>query len=80
MFHESAPPMPALVAHCQQQLRQSAPFTHSDKGVLHLILPHESFDQDSHEQALQSLQDTGVIAYYRYIDSKPQPAILAVLA
>ena len=70
----------SLGAHYQRIICASRPLLSAREGDLHLVPPVPDTPQDIHEQALQGLVSLGVLTEYRYIDAKPQPAILAVRA
>lgn len=62
------------------QLRTTTPFTRVREGVLHLLPPVPGHTEDQHRSALDSLVRRGTLQEYRYIDAKPQAAILAICA
>jgi hypothetical protein len=70
----------SLAAHYQRLIAASSPFVHSTAGDLHLLPPLTGCSESQHHAALTSLVALGVLSEYRYIDSKPQPAILAIKA
>lgn len=73
-----------LAAYYQQQLLVASPFSRAlsgrGSGDLYLLPPHPDWDVTDQHSAMQSLVTSGVLSEYRYIDSKPQAAILAVRA
>lgn len=56
------------------------PFAQSESGDLFLLAPLPDISESDQRAALAHLVSLGVLSVYRYIDSKPQPAILAVRA
>jgi hypothetical protein len=70
----------SLAAHYQQQIAASRPFVHSESGDVRLIKPFPDTPVADHHAALAGLVRSGVLSDYRYIESKPQPAILAITA
>jgi hypothetical protein len=78
MFDAAVPS--SLHSYLQSAIRSAVPFLQSGPGPLLLIAPAAGRSQREHEQVLCTLQEAGVLTFYRYIDSKPQPAILAVRA
>ena len=74
----------ALAVRYQQHLHTSIPFTrakHQAGTVDIFLIPPEPTApaRDSHA-AMRALVDQGVLSDYRYIDSNPQTAILAIRA
>lgn len=72
--------VPAIAAQVQQSIVAGVPFSKSDQGDLFLIAPLPDIPSERQQDALDHLVNLGVLSAYRYIDAKPQPAILAVLA
>ena len=80
--------MPALAdhtitsaaAHYQQAIGRVTPFSQSARGDIYLIAPLPDIPDDAHRPALAQLVSLGVLSDYRYIDAKPQAAILAIRA
>jgi hypothetical protein len=74
----------ALAVQYQQHLRTSLPFSRTNRGQglidIFLIPPEPTATAGETRAAMQSLVDQGVLFDYRYIDSKPQAAILAIRA
>lgn len=84
MTQQMATSTASLAAHYQQHLLTSAPFskarTGGDTGDLYLLPPHPDAHLEDHHAAMRSLVTSGLLTDYRYIDSKPQAAILAIRA
>ena len=70
----------SVAAHYQQALKRTMPFAQSESGDLFLLAPLPDIPESDQRAALAHLVSLGVLSVYRYIDSKPQPAILAVRA
>ena len=80
MLTTDAPSAASLGAHFQQLIGSSRPHVHTREGDVYLLPPIPGVSQALQEQALQGLVSLGLLSEYRYIDAKPQPAILAVRA
>lgn len=72
--------IPSIAAQVQQCIGRGLPFAQSDAGDLFLIAPLPDIPSERQQDALDHLVSLGVLSAYRYIDAKPQPAILAVRA
>lgn len=70
----------SVAAQVQQCIVAGVPFSKSDAGDMFLIAPLPDIPSDRQKDALAHLVNLGVLSAYRYIDAKPQPAILAVRA
>lgn len=70
----------SVAAHYQQAIGQVAPFAQSESGDIYLIAPLPDIPDEAHQPALAQLVSLGVLSDYRYIDVKPQAAILAIRA
>jgi hypothetical protein len=70
----------SVAARYQQALQRSTPFSQSESGDLFLLAPLPDIPERDQRAALAHLVSLGVLSVYRYIDAKPQPAILAVRA
>jgi len=70
----------SVAAQVQQSIVAGVPFSKSDAGDMFLIAPLPDIPSERQKDALTHLVNLGVLSAYRYIDAKPQPAILAVLA
>jgi hypothetical protein len=74
----------SLAAHYQQHLLASTPFSRAlsgnGTGDIYLLPPNPDADLDAQHAAMRSLVSSGLLSDYRYIDSKPQAAILAIRA
>ncbi|NBX58829.1 MAG: hypothetical protein EBT64_10175 [Gammaproteobacteria bacterium] len=69
----------AKLAHLYaQQLRRLMPLVDTIDGEVYLLAPAHGYTDEEHRAALSSLVRGGTLRNYRYIDSKPQAAILAV--
>jgi len=69
-----------IAASYQHVIAKTLPFVHSLDGEVTLIRPLPDLEPDQHRDALSLLVSQGVLTDYRYIDSQPQPAILAIRA
>ena len=70
----------SVATQLQQCIVAGLPFSKSAAGDLFLIAPLPDILSDRQKDALDRLVNLGVLSAYRYIDAKPQPAILAVRA
>lgn len=70
----------SLGAQFQQNIGAMRPFLHTREGDVYLLQPIAGASRALQEEALASLVSLGLLSEYRYIDAKPQPAILAVRA
>jgi len=70
----------SVAAHYQQAMKRTTPFAQSESGDLFLLAPLPDIPEADQRAALAHLVSLGVLSVYRYIDAKPQPAILAVRA
>jgi hypothetical protein len=61
-------------------MNRTMPFAQSESGDLFLLAPLPDIPESVQRSALAHLASLGVLSDYRYIDSKPQPAILVVRA
>jgi hypothetical protein len=84
MTQQMATSSASLAARYQQHLLTSTPFSRArsgaDGGDLYLLPPDPSAPLDDHHAAMRTLVSSGLLSDYRYIDSKPQAAILAIRA
>lgn len=70
----------SIAAHYQQAIGHTTPFAQSESGDIYLVPPLPDIPDEAHQPALARLVSLGVLSDYRYIDAKPQAAILAVRA
>lgn len=80
MLITDAPSAASLGAHFQRLIGALRPFVYTREGDVYLLPPIPDVPQSLQEEALQELVTLGLLSEYRYIDAKPQPAILAVRA
>lgn len=71
-------PIDDLALHYAGQLRRLMPLVDTIDGEVYLLAPAEGYTDRQHRDALSALVRGGTLRNYRYIDSKPQAAILAV--
>lgn len=60
------------------QLTRVMPLVDTIDGEVYLLTPAQGYTDEQHHAALSSLVRGGTLRNYRYIDSRPQAAILAV--
>lgn len=74
----------SLVAHYQQHLQASQPFSLASSrhgaGDIYLLPPHPNACLDDQHIAMRALVRLGLLSDYRYIDAEPQAVILAIRA
>lgn len=70
--------MATLLGHLIDQLISSVSFSRCDEGRIFLIAPHPAFSRQDHLDALATLATEGFLHDFRYIDSMPNAAVLAI--
>jgi hypothetical protein len=70
----------SLAAQYLSQISRSSPFARSRDGYIHLLTPLAGVPVATQRQALDHLVSLGALCECRYIDAKPQPAIIAIRA
>jgi hypothetical protein len=73
-------PIETIAAVVQSTIRSSSPFAESPQGDIFLVPPPIQYDPSEIHRALMTMVRQGVLSGYRYIDSGPAPAVLAVTA
>lgn len=80
MLDTMPPSTAAFATALQSRVLSSSPFLHDATGTWVLLAPDTAIPPEEQCRALDHLVSCGVLTEYRYIDSKPQPAILAIRA